>query len=262
MKLRRRIQKARGVYLLPNLLTTLNLLAGFYSLVSVLEWRFTQAAWAILLALVFDNLDGRIARFTRSTSRFGAEYDSLADLVSFGIAPGILIYMWALQAFGKVGWLAAVLYVATAALRLARFNVQVIEGGRFNGLPSPAAGGLIASTVLFYNYVGIGDVGRSVMILSLTFFLALVMVSNLKYHGFKEADLFKRRPFHTLFIAVLILILVAAEPIILLFTMFYVYLISGIAETAINLAMRLVTRRVSKTAPDLTAPPKGGQAGK
>jgi CDP-diacylglycerol--serine O-phosphatidyltransferase len=143
-------KKLRGVYLLPNLLTSASLFGGFYSIVASLDGNYQIAAMAIFVSAVFDLLDGRIARLTGTTSKFGVEYDSLSDLVAFGLAPGILIFTWALRGFGRYGWLAAFLYVACATLRLARFNVQIttVESKRFNGLPVPAAALFVASTVL------------------------------------------------------------------------------------------------------------------
>lgn len=246
MRLRRRVRRDRGkgVYLLPNILTSVSLFAGFYSLVSTLNGQLSRAAWAIILALLFDNLDGRMARATRSTSRFGLEYDSLADLISFGVAPAVLLYLWALKPFGKLGWLAAFLYLSSAALRLARFNVQVdsVESKRFVGLPSPAAGCAVATLFLFYNSLGRGEPVHSAAILVLVFLLAFLMVSNVKYRSFKEANLLRRHPFSTLFILVLLIVLVAAEPILLLFSLFYVYLVSGPVEFSVRLCQRLVSK--------------------
>src|SRR3990167_6074066 len=148
----------KGIFLLPNLITSASLFGGFYSIIASLDGEFNKAAIAIIVSAVLDGLDGRIARLTRSTSKFGVEYDSLADLVAFGLAPGILIFTWALRPFGKYGWLAAFLYVVCGALRLARFNVQIttIESKRFNGLPIPAAAAMVASTVLLFLYFSQG----------------------------------------------------------------------------------------------------------
>ena len=151
----------KGVYILPNLFTTGTLFAGYYSIVSAMNGQYEKAAWFILIATVFDGLDGQVARMTNTTSRFGVEYDSLADLVAFGVAPGLLMYSWALTTFGKLGWLAAFLYVVCGALRLARFNVQVetVESKRFVGLPIPSAAWMVASCgLLFYYLRGTGTI--------------------------------------------------------------------------------------------------------
>ncbi len=246
MRLRGRVKrkKVKGVYLLPNILTSVSLFFGFYSLVSTLNGQLTLAAWTIILAVLFDNLDGRMARATRSTSRFGLEYDSLADLVSFGVAPVILLYVWALKPFGKLGWLAAFLYLSSAALRLARFNVQLetVESKKFSGLPSPAAGCVVATLFLFYTSMGRGEPVHSAAILVLVFLLAFLMVSNVKYRSFKEANLLKRHPFSTLFTLVVLLVMVAAEPILFLFSLFFLYLVSGPVELCVSLGRRLVRK--------------------
>ena len=238
----------------------MSLFAGFFSIVSVFDGEFSRASWAIIVALLFDNLDGRMARVTRSSSRFGLEYDSLTDLVSFGVAPAILVYVWALKPFGKLGWLAGFLYLAGAALRLARYNVQVekVESKTFNGLPSPAAGCVVATTVLFYHYLGGSEVERSLLVLFLIFVLAFLMVSGVRYHSFKELHLLQRRPVSTLFILVLILVLVAAEPVLMLFSLFYLYMFSGIVESALQLFRRAAPKKVEKA----EAPGSYGPSGK
>lgn len=240
--------KIKGVYIFPNVLTSLSLFAGFFAIVSVFEEQFVRGAWAIIVALLFDNLDGRMARVARASSRFGLEYDSLTDLVSFGVAPAVLVYVWALKPFGKLGWLAAFIYLASAALRLARYNVQVekVESKRFNGLPSPAAACVVATTVLFYHYLGISEVERSIPLLTLIFLLAFLMVSSVKYHSFKELHLFQQRPVSTLFILVLLLVLVAAEPILMLFSLFYMYMFSGIGELIFKLFRRAAPKKLEK----------------
>ncbi|MFH2012134.1 MAG: CDP-diacylglycerol--serine O-phosphatidyltransferase [Pseudomonadota bacterium] len=232
MKRRKNVNKdsmKKGVYVLPNLLTTVGLLSGFYAIISVLEGKFQYAAYAILVALLFDGLDGRVARLTRTTSRFGIEYDSLADLVAFGIAPGLLVFSWALVPFGRFGWLAAFLYVACGALRLARFNTQVtvIKSNKFSGLPIPAAASLIASTVLFFHYLGYDEDTKHITVLCMIYILSFLMVSSIKYYSFKELGLLKRRPFSFLVTFVLLLILVVAKPQIVLFAFFLSYALSG-----------------------------------
>jgi CDP-diacylglycerol--serine O-phosphatidyltransferase len=220
----------KGVYILPNLITTAGLFAGFYSVIASFRPDFERAAIAILVANIFDILDGRIARLTHSTTRFGIEYDSLADLVAFGVAPGILVYRWALEPWGNWGWLAASLYVACGALRLARFNVQYenAEKRHFVGLPIPAAAELISSIVLLYYYLGgEGPTRGHLVLLLVTYALAGLMVSNLKYFSFKETDLYRRQPFWMLIAIIVLLKLFIAEPQIMLFASFFLYASSG-----------------------------------
>ncbi|MBI5286098.1 MAG: CDP-diacylglycerol--serine O-phosphatidyltransferase [Deltaproteobacteria bacterium] len=219
----------RGIYLLPNLLTSASLFGGFYSIMASLDGDFGKAAVAILLSAVLDGLDGRIARLTRTSSKFGVEYDSLADLVAFGVAPGVLIFTWALRPFGRYGWLAAFLYVVCGALRLARFNVQVdtLESKRFNGLPITAAASLVASTVLLFFYLGQEETAKHVTILVLVYGLAYLMVSNVKYYSFKELNLTQRMPFRLLVGLILVLIVIAAEPQLMLFLLTLGYVLSG-----------------------------------
>jgi CDP-diacylglycerol--serine O-phosphatidyltransferase len=220
----------RGVYVLPNLITTAGLFAGFYSVIASFHTDFQRAAIAILVANIFDVLDGRIARLTRSTTRFGIEYDSLADLVAFGVAPGILVYRWALEPWGSWGWLAASLYVACGALRLARFNVQYenAEKRNFVGLPIPAAAEVVASIVLVYYYFGgEGPTRGHFTLLLVTYALAGLMVSNLKYFSFKETELYRQQPFWVLIGVIVLLKLFIAEPQIMLFASFLLYAASG-----------------------------------
>ena len=221
----------RGVYLLPNLFTTGNLLSGFYALIAVFNADYVGAAIAILVATVFDSLDGRVARLTRTTSKFGVEYDSLADLVSFGVAPGLLIYSWALTNYGRIGWVAAFLFVACGALRLARFNVQVgtVEGRYFVGLPIPAAAGLIATTVLLDDHIlRLGAAMKPLLIVVMTYVLAFLMVSNIRYWSFKGVEMHARRPFQVLVAAVLVVMVITAAPQVMLFTLFAAYAASGV----------------------------------
>lgn len=224
----------KGVYILPNLFTTGSLFAGFYSIVatmngSVVNGQFVVAAWFILIASIFDGLDGKVARLTGTTSKFGVEYDSLADLVAFGVAPGLLMYSWALKSFGKLGWLAAFLYVVCCALRLARFNVQIttVESKRFVGLPTPAAAGMVASCVLIFFELGGSGTIRKVSVLILIYVLALLMVSNFRYYSFKDPELFRRQPFWVLVILIFLIIVIVAKPEISLFALSFGYMISG-----------------------------------
>ena len=181
----------KGVYILPNLFTTGNLFCGFWAIISVFHEKFEYAAYAILLASVFDVLDGKVARLSGATSKFGVQYDSLADLVSFGIAPALLTFSWALRPYGKFGWLAAFLFVVCGALRLARFNVQSASGEvkYFKGLPIPAAALMIALTILLYlELIETGWV-KDIAVLAMIYVLAFLMVSNIRYFSFKEFDL-------------------------------------------------------------------------
>jgi CDP-diacylglycerol--serine O-phosphatidyltransferase len=220
----------RGVFLLPNLITTGGLFAGVYSILASVRGDYWAAACAILVANVCDILDGRVARMTRTSTRFGIEYDSLADVIAFGVAPGILVYTWALQPWGNLGWFAASTYVACGALRLARFNVQYesSEKRHFLGLPIPAAAEVIASLVLLYYYFGgEGETHKRITLLLTTFALAGLMVSSFRYFSFKESELLRRQPFGTLVAVVLTLALVIAIPQIMLFLAFAIYAVSG-----------------------------------
>jgi CDP-diacylglycerol--serine O-phosphatidyltransferase len=231
----------RGVYLLPNLFTTGNLLSGFYALIAVFNADYVVAAIAILVATVFDSLDGRVARLTKTTSKFGVEYDSLADLVSFGVAPGLLIYSWALTNYGRIGWVAAFLFVACGALRLARFNVQVgtVEGRYFVGLPIPAAAGLIAATVLLDAHIlRLGAAMKPLLIVVMTYVLAFLMVSNIRYWSFKGMEMHARRPFQVLVAAVLVVMVVTAAPQVMLFALFAAYAASGVVLGPLRAARR------------------------
>ncbi|HJV65583.1 MAG TPA: CDP-diacylglycerol--serine O-phosphatidyltransferase [Geomonas sp.] len=219
----------KGIYILPNLFTAGSLFAGFYSMVSTVNGDYRTAALWILASSIFDGLDGKVARLTGTSSKFGVEFDSLADVVSFGAAPGLLVYCWALKPFGRVGWLAGFLFLACAALRLARFNVQVdtVESRRFVGLPTPAAASVVSATVLFFYHLGWPSTFYKAGIITLIYLLAFLMVSNVRYYSFKDPSLIKRQPFAFLVLAVLLLIVIAAEPAIMLFTLFICYILSG-----------------------------------
>jgi CDP-diacylglycerol--serine O-phosphatidyltransferase len=228
MKKRRTpIKMRKGIYILPNLFTTGNLFCGFWAIISVLDEKFFYAAVAILLACVFDILDGKVARLSGATSKFGVQYDSLADLVSFGIAPAMLAFSWALRPYGKFGWLAAFVFVACGALRLARFNVQSSSGEvkYFKGLPIPAAASMVALTILLYlRLIETGWV-KDIIILVMIWVLAFLMVSNIRYFSFKELDLSKRKPFNLFILIILTMIVIVMEPVIVLsgFILFYVF---------------------------------------
>jgi CDP-diacylglycerol--serine O-phosphatidyltransferase len=226
---------AMHIYVLPNLVTTGNLFFGFFAIIQATKGNFLFAAYAIVAAAVFDLLDGRLARLTHSTSKFGAEYDSLCDLVSFGVAPGTLLYMWALQPFGRLGWIACFIFVACGALRLARFNVQatVIEKAYFQGLPIPMAAGIVASSVLALNDLGMEATGN-VGILAMTFLLGFVMVSTFRYRSFKDLDLKERLPFKYLIFGVIIIGVVAYRPEVNLFVLFLTYAVLGAVFGILN----------------------------
>lgn len=248
----------RGIYLVPNLLTTGNLFSGFYSLIAVFNADYLLAAMAILVAMAFDILDGKSARLTKTTSRFGVEYDSLADLVSFGVAPGLLIYSWALSTYGRVGWIAAFLFVACGTLRLARFNVQVgtTESKHFVGLPIPAAAGVIASlVVLDHHILRMGTEIKPMLILGLIYVLAFLMVSTFRYRSFKDFHLRGRKPFHVLVSAVLVLIILAAEPQVLLFVLFAGYALAGVIERPLAAIIRKMLKHPAPPRTPSSVPP-------
>jgi CDP-diacylglycerol--serine O-phosphatidyltransferase len=222
----------KGIYILPNTLTLGGMFCGFYAILSSFKGHFIFSAWAILIAVIFDGLDGWVARLTNSTTKFGIQLDSLSDLVAFGVAPAVLIYSWGLQPYGRLGWGASFLYVICGALRLARYNVQMVtsESKAFVGLPIPAAGIVIASLVLFYNEV-IGTLaGRNYIILFLPFLLAALMVSTLRFHGMKEFDFKTRKPFWLLVVIVVAFVLVFMNPEIVLFIFSIIYVSWGIVE--------------------------------
>ena len=220
----------KGVYLLPNLFTTGGLLCGFYAIIATIKGDFRVAATAVLIALIFDALDGRIARMTKTSSQFGAEYDSLSDLVAFGVAPGVLAYRWALEPWGAWGWLVAALYVVCGALRLARFNVQTAEVDKdsFVGLPIPAAAAVIATTIWLYYFLGgEGTTSKHLTLLLLVSMLAGLMISTIRYASFKDLNLRDRQPFGLLVVGIILLLLTIAEPQIMLFSLATVYALSG-----------------------------------
>jgi CDP-diacylglycerol--serine O-phosphatidyltransferase len=244
----------KGIYLIPNLFTTGNLFSGFYGIVAVFNAEYVQAAIAILMAMLFDTLDGKAARSTGTTSRFGVEYDSLADLVSFGVAPGLLIYSWALNAYGRIGWVAAFLFVVCGALRLARYNVQTAsrDNTDFTGLPIPAAASMIATTVLLdYHILRLGKEVKPILILGITYLLAFLMVSNIRYRSLKNFRLRSRKPFHVLVSMVLILVLFVAAPQPMLFAVFALYVLSGIVERPVVALAHRTWRRPDRTSEEV-----------
>lgn len=223
------VSPSRGIYLLPNLLTTAGLFSGFYAVVSSMNGHYISAAVAIFIAMIFDGLDGRVARMTNTQSEFGAEYDSMADMVSFGIAPGLVAYNWALSSFGKFGWLAAFVYVACAALRLARFNTQVGVADKryFQGLASPAAAGVIASLIWVGSEYQIDGQEYGFIIGLITIATGLLMVSNFRYNSFKDVDWKGKVNFFVVLLIVLAFVVVASSPENILLFIFALYACSG-----------------------------------
>jgi len=221
--------RKRGIYLLPNLFTTGALFAGFYAIVQAMNGRFEYAAVAIFIAMVLDGLDGRVARLTHTQSEFGAQYDSLSDMVSFGVAPSLVVYEWALKGLGKWGWFAAFIYCAATALRLARFNtnIDVVDKRYFQGLPSPAAAALIAGFVwVMHDYDFSGESVRWYAA-TLSVFAGLSMVSNLPFYSFKDFNMRKSVPFLVIFLAALFLVFISSYPPGVLFGLFMCYALSG-----------------------------------
>ncbi len=248
-----KIKTKRGIYLLPSIFTTFALFAGFYSIVASINGDFTLAAISIMVAMLWDTLDGRVARLTNTQSAFGAEYDSLSDLVSFGVAPALLVYEWSLSDLGGIGWLAAFIYLACVALRLARFNTQVgaTDKRYFQGLPSPASAGVIASMIWlkFWNfeYFDIGVVSLSYYIgVTITILCGLLMVSNVRYLSFKEFDSTDKASFRFLLLTVLSFILLLYKPNIVLFTGFFIYMLSGPFITIFGIYKRRQQKKKSK----------------
>lgn len=229
IKAHKKERSRRGIYILPNIFTSLNLFFGFYAIIASIDRKFFAASIAIIISVIFDMLDGKIARATNTTSKFGIEYDSLADLISFGMAPGLMIYLWSLRPLGRIGWLAAFLFMACGALRLARFNSQVgnTSSDYFVGLPIPAAAGMAATTVLFCHKFGIEGKINPVFILILLYALSFLMVSTIKYNSFKKPELFRKMNFNVLVAIILIFIFIAAQPSVALFLLGIVYVVSG-----------------------------------
>jgi len=233
MVLKNRVRR-RGIYLLPNLFTTAALFAGFYAIVQAMNVNFDYAAIAIFVAMVLDGLDGRVARMTHTQSAVGAEYDSLSDMVCFGAAPALVMYEWVLRDLGKLGWIAAFVYVAGAALRLARFNtlLEVADKRWFTGLPSPSAAALVAGFVWVIDDLGYDPEPLRWWAWFVTVFAGLTMVSNFKYWSFKAFNLKKSVPFVTVLFFVILVALLSWQPPIVLFGAFVVYAVSGYAMAA------------------------------
>ncbi|WP_328188569.1 CDP-diacylglycerol--serine O-phosphatidyltransferase [Marinobacter sp. OP 3.4] len=220
--------RRRGIYLLPNLLTTASLFSGFYAIVSAANGMFANAAIAIFVSMILDGLDGRVARMTNTQSKFGEEYDSLADMVAFGVAPGLVAFFWSLNNLGQVGWAITFIYVAGAALRLARFNTQIgsVDKKFFVGLPSPSAAAVVAGLVwCFHEYE------PASWLTALTIVIVggagVLMVSNILYNSFKDLDMRGRVPFAAILLVVLVFVVIALDPGTVLFTAFLIYVLSG-----------------------------------
>jgi CDP-diacylglycerol--serine O-phosphatidyltransferase len=247
-------RRRRAVYLIPNLLTTGNLFSGLFAILAVFHGHYLAAAIAIMVALIFDMLDGKSARWTNSTSQFGVEYDSLADLVAFGVAPGLLMYGWALSVYDMLGPAVMFAFVACGALRLARFNVMTAtsESKYFTGLPIPAAASVVATLVIFDREVAqFGLVEKPVMVLVLTLALAFLMVSTIKYRSFKDLKFSGRAHFDNLVLAILVLMLVISWPQVMLFVLFACYAVSGPVEKVIQLLLKPFGKRQAEQQPVL-----------
>ncbi len=242
-------KRRRGIYLLPNLFTTGCLFGGFYAITAAMKGDFNLAAIAIFAAMIMDGLDGRVARLTHTQTAFGAEYDSLSDMVSFGVAPALVMYLWSLSGLAKLGWFAAFVYAAAAALRLARFNTQIgVEDKRyFQGLPSPSAAAIVTGFIWVGETYGLqGEAMRYVATL-ITAAAGLLMVSNFRYYSFKEIDIRRRVPFVVIIAVVLALALVSTNPQLMLFAIFSGYAVSGPLWTLIELRRRRGRRGRSQT---------------
>ena len=221
--------RQQSIYLLPNLFTTAALFGGFYAIVQAMNGKFEHAAVAIFISMVLDGLDGRVARLTHTQSAFGAEYDSLSDMVSFGVAPALVSYVWMLRDLGKLGWMVAFIYAVGAALRLARFNtmMEVQDKRYFQGLPSPAAAALVAGLVWICVENNITGAFLPWVTLAFTLLAGITMVSNIRYYSFKEFNARKSVPFVALLIIVLMIVLISSNPAMVLFGIFVAYAISG-----------------------------------
>ncbi|MEW5790460.1 MAG: CDP-diacylglycerol--serine O-phosphatidyltransferase [Pseudomonadota bacterium] len=240
--------RRRGVYVLPNLFTTASLFAGFYAVIKAIAGDYQLAASVIFIAMILDGLDGRIARLTNTQSDFGAEYDSLADVIAFGLAPSVVLYLWGLSGFGKLGWLGAFVFTACGALRLARFNTQVHVASKshFQGLPIPAAAATLVGLVWVAEspeISGFLDTFAHPIALVLVYMLALFMVSNFRYKSFKDFDLRGRVPFVLAVLGVLALALIALHPPLVLFLASLGYALSGPILTLIQRQRRREQRR-------------------
>ncbi|GAB6046931.1 CDP-diacylglycerol--serine O-phosphatidyltransferase [Methyloparacoccus murrellii] len=237
--------RRRGIYLLPNLFTTAALFAGFYGITSAMNGQYEVAAIAIFIAMVLDGLDGRVARLTNTQSAFGAEYDSMADMISFGAAPALILYTWILSSLGKAGWVAAFVHAAGAALRLARFNTQIATQDKryFQGLPSPSAAAILAGFVWVCVSHGISAENLGYPALGLAIATGLLMVSNFRYYSFKDIDLHGRVSFIWAILIMLVFAFLFTNPPLVLFTLFTTYAISGPVLTLVRRRRMRTERR-------------------
>jgi CDP-diacylglycerol--serine O-phosphatidyltransferase len=226
----------KGIYLLPNLVTTAALFSGFFAILAAMNGQFEKACIAVFVAMILDGLDGRVARWTNTSSEFGEQYDSLSDLISFGLAPALVTYQWALiymrdvsVSWGKLGWMAAFIYVACAALRLARFNSQihVVDKRYFIGLPSPASAAIVTGMVWMFHDLEFEGANMQIPAVIMTVTAGLLMVSNIKYHSFKDFDLKSKVPHLAILVVIIIFALVQVAPPIVLFLVFFTYALSG-----------------------------------
>jgi CDP-diacylglycerol--serine O-phosphatidyltransferase len=224
----------RGIYLLPNAFTTAALFCGFYAIVMAMNQKFEHAAWAIFVAMILDGLDGRVARLTNTQSEFGAQYDSLSDMVSFGAAPALVMYEWSLRGLGKLGWIAAFVYCAGAALRLARFNtnIEVVDKRYFQGMPSPSAAALMAGFILMMLELEVSGLEMDWVSWGIAVFAGLTMVSNVPFYSFKDVNVRKPVPFIGVFLIALGLAIIAIKPAVTLWPLFAVYGLSGYVVAA------------------------------
>lgn len=241
-------RRHRGIYLLPNLFTTAALFAGFYAIVAAMGDRFEAAAVAVFIAMVLDGLDGRVARMTNTQSAFGAEYDSLSDMVSFGLAPALVMYEWSLHSMGKIGWLAAFIYTAGAALRLARFNTQLAVADKrfFQGLPSPSAAAVVTGLVWVGHDYEVAGTNLAWLACFVTITIGVLMVSNVRFYSFKELDLKGKVPFVAMLVVILVFVLVSLDPPQVLFGTFVLYSLSGPLVTGWLLLRRRRQRQAAK----------------
>ncbi len=247
-----RKKQRRGIYLLPNLFTTGALFAGFYAIVAGMSGRFEAAAVAIFVAMILDGADGRIARLTNTQSAFGAEYDSLADVISFGLAPALVAHQWSLSLLGKIGWLAAFFYAAATALRLARFNTQhgTADKRYFQGLPCPMAAAVMAGLFWFATARGFSGTDLVGVTFALTVGTGVLMVSNIRFHSFKEVDLRGRIPFMALLAIVVVFVFVSSDPPLVLFSVALFYAVSGPLLTLFQIRRRRAERKAASSAAD------------
>ena len=244
------MQRKKGIHILPSLFTTGNVFCGFYAFVAVLNEQFYFAAWAIVAGMIFDGLDGRIARLTKTTSAFGEQYDSLADIITFGMAPALLAYSWVLKPFGRLGWMAAFLFLLCAALRLARFNVTKpeIRSEHFIGLPSPASAVVIASIVIAFEDLFATRMNPFIMVM-VVYALAFLMVSNIKYPAFKQFDFKKRVVFSRFLFVILFIYVLATIPRVALFILGVTYAIIG------PIGLLLKNKKLEAESSKTSAPP-------